>query len=85
MTVALRTLGEGGHSFGITYVRYWPKADIGYCTAHVRFRGESGHAGCRKRCRCGSLISKKKSRSRAAALSFLNNDVTTATLVSRRP
>src|SRR5262249_18755478 len=21
------------------YVRYWPKADIGYCTAHVCFRG----------------------------------------------
>ena len=20
-------------------VRYWHKADIGYCTAHVRFRG----------------------------------------------
>ena len=20
-------------------VRFWPKADIGYCTAHVRFRG----------------------------------------------
>jgi hypothetical protein len=36
-------------------VRFWPKADIGYCTAHVRFRGagirfrgrywgQSGHA-----------------------------------------
>jgi len=24
-------------------VRYWHKADIGYCTANVRFRGESGH------------------------------------------
>ena len=24
-------------------VRYWPKADISYCTAHVRFRGLSGH------------------------------------------
>jgi len=23
-------------------VRYWPKADIGLCTAHVCFRG-SGH------------------------------------------
>jgi hypothetical protein len=20
-------------------VRYWPKADMGYCAAHVRFRG----------------------------------------------
>jgi hypothetical protein len=25
------------------HVRYWPKADIGYCTAHVRFWGSSGH------------------------------------------
>jgi hypothetical protein len=25
------------------YVRYWPKADMSWCTAHVRFRGESGH------------------------------------------
>src|SRR5262245_7005359 len=24
-------------------VRFWPKADIGYCTAHVCFRGQSGH------------------------------------------
>ena len=24
-------------------VRYWPKADIAYCTAHVRFRGKSRH------------------------------------------
>jgi hypothetical protein len=24
-------------------VRYWPKADIASCTAHVRFRGQSGH------------------------------------------
>src|SRR5262245_40703477 len=23
---------------GLLHVRYWPKADIGYCTAHVRFR-----------------------------------------------
>ena len=21
------------------HVRFWPKADMGYCTAHVRFRG----------------------------------------------
>jgi hypothetical protein len=25
-------------------VRYWHKADIGLCAAHVRFRGQSGHA-----------------------------------------
>src|SRR5262249_40749895 len=25
------------------YVRFWPKADIPRCTAHVRFRGQSGH------------------------------------------
>ena len=24
-------------------VRYWPLADIASCTAHVRFRGQSGH------------------------------------------
>jgi hypothetical protein len=24
-------------------VRYWPKADIASCTAHVRFRSKSGH------------------------------------------
>src|SRR4029453_14541073 len=27
------------------YVRFWPKADIPNCTAHVRFWGESGHQG----------------------------------------
>ena len=26
-----------------TNVRYWPKADIRSCTAHVRFWGQSGH------------------------------------------
>jgi hypothetical protein len=26
-----------------TDVRYWPKADIPSCNAHVRFRGQSGH------------------------------------------
>jgi len=29
-------------------VRYWPKADIPVCTAHVRFRGEGGHELVRK-------------------------------------
>jgi len=24
-------------------VNYWPKADISYCSAHVCFRGQSGH------------------------------------------
>jgi hypothetical protein len=24
-------------------VRFWPKADISQCTAHVRFRGQSRH------------------------------------------
>jgi hypothetical protein len=24
-------------------IRYWPIADVGYCTAHVRFQGQSGH------------------------------------------
>ena len=32
----------------ILYVRYWPKADIPICTAHVRFRGQSGHGGLRE-------------------------------------
>ena len=27
-------------------VRYWPKADIASCTAHVRFWGQSGHDFC---------------------------------------
>ena len=27
-------------------VRYWPKADMDYCTAHVRFRGQSRHDHC---------------------------------------
>src|SRR6185503_1101709 len=25
------------------HVRYWPKADMTVCTAHVRFRGQSRH------------------------------------------
>jgi hypothetical protein len=29
-------------------VRYWPKADIPSCTAHVRFWGKSGHDLVRK-------------------------------------
>jgi hypothetical protein len=28
-------------------VRFWPKADIHSCTAHVRFRGQSGHLSSR--------------------------------------
>jgi hypothetical protein len=32
------------------YVRYWPKADIVPCTAHVRFRGKSGHDILRCEC-----------------------------------
>src|SRR5262249_1163932 len=26
------------------HVRFWPKADMTVCAAHVRFRGQSGHA-----------------------------------------
>jgi hypothetical protein len=26
-------------------VRFWPRADIPSCTAHVRFQGQSGHVG----------------------------------------
>jgi hypothetical protein len=26
------------------HVRFWPKADIGYCTAHVRFWADFGEA-----------------------------------------
>jgi hypothetical protein len=29
-------------------VRYWPKADMSYCTAHVRFWGHSGHGRLRE-------------------------------------
>jgi hypothetical protein len=29
-------------------VRYWPKADMAACSAHVRFRGQSGHDLVRK-------------------------------------
>jgi hypothetical protein len=31
-------------------VRFWPKADIRSCTAHVRFRGQSGHGFLRCEC-----------------------------------
>ena len=31
-------------------VRYWPKADIASCTAHVRFWGYSGHDVLRRIC-----------------------------------
>src|SRR6185369_17993014 len=30
------------------HVCFWPKADISSCTAHVRFRGQSGHDLVRK-------------------------------------
>ena len=29
-------------------VRFWPKADIGHCTAQVRFRGQSRHGRLRE-------------------------------------
>ena len=31
-------------------VRYWHKADIASCIAHVRFRGRSGHGDCTAKC-----------------------------------
>src|SRR5262249_6255824 len=31
-------------------VRFWPKADIPSCTAHVRFWGQSGHVVLRCTC-----------------------------------
>jgi putative tryptophan/tyrosine transport system substrate-binding protein len=31
-------------------VRFWHKADISSCTAHVRFRGQSGHDYCIAKC-----------------------------------
>jgi HlyD family secretion protein len=31
-------------------VRYWPKADMAECTAHVRFRGQSRHDFLRREC-----------------------------------
>ena len=38
-------------TFFIGHVRFWPKADMGCCTAHVRFRGKADLAfcGCRFR------------------------------------
>jgi len=27
-------------------VRFWPKADMSLCAAHVRFWGQSGHGDC---------------------------------------
>ena len=31
-------------------VRFWPKADIPSCTAHVRFRRQSGHDVLQRKC-----------------------------------
>jgi hypothetical protein len=31
-------------------LRYWPKADISSCTAHVRFRRYIGHDDCTAKC-----------------------------------
>ena len=31
-------------------VRYWHLADMGYCTARVRFWGQSGHAVLDRKC-----------------------------------
>jgi hypothetical protein len=38
-----RSCAAPGTALIATDVRYWPKADIPSCTAHVRFWGESGH------------------------------------------
>src|SRR5262249_34724374 len=37
-------------SISVRYVRYWPKADIPSCTAHVRFRGEKRTYHCTAKC-----------------------------------
>src|SRR5215510_15547784 len=34
---------QNGWCGGSSNVRFWPIADIRYCTAHVRFWGQSGH------------------------------------------
>ena len=37
-------------SVSLPDVRYWHKADIGLCTAHVRFWGLSGHDQLHRTC-----------------------------------
>jgi hypothetical protein len=39
---ATRKAALNGHRLVHAYVRFWPKADIGSCIAHVRFWGQSG-------------------------------------------
>jgi hypothetical protein len=36
------SIARKGNTAG--HARFWPLADIGWCTAHVRFRGQSGHS-----------------------------------------
>ena len=43
-------------------VRYWPIADILSCTAHVRFRGQSGHSNAPAREWSQSEIALKSER-----------------------
>jgi hypothetical protein len=35
-------------SIALQNVRYWPKADMTVCAAHVRFRGQSRHCFLRE-------------------------------------
>src|SRR5262249_57962561 len=39
----MRSLRRKRSSAQVRNVRFWPKADIRSCTAHVRFWGQSGH------------------------------------------
>jgi|RhiMethySRZTD1v2_1073278.scaffolds.fasta_scaffold267808_2 hypothetical protein len=42
-----------------TNVRFWPLADIRFCTARVRFEGQSGHRECNAKGQSGHAQRKK--------------------------
>jgi hypothetical protein len=46
--LAVAIRGKADMGWCTANVRFWPLADISLCTAHVRFEGESGHDRLRK-------------------------------------
>jgi hypothetical protein len=50
------------------HVRFWPKADIPSCTAHVRFQGQSGHG--LMHCKCLLLTQSGHSKNVASRSVF---------------
>jgi hypothetical protein len=65
---------RGGLSFcrgSFRDVRFWPKADILSCTAHVRFRGKSGHAFLHCICRLVTQSGHRNATHGTGACSFL--------------